>query len=246
MEEKMNITKEQWIAVAKVVLAAVLAIAAIFGYDLGVIQPRERGLGALSSQGLGVERITHPVWIQNNTLKVDQAITASGGVVGNLTGNVTGNIASTGANTFGSVSATYLTGTTSIAGNLAGNVTSTGVNTFGSASATYLTGTTSIAGNLAGNVTSTGSNTFGTASSTYLTSTNAISMQGETFTGPIKYGTAANYTSSAAITHGFATTPTMCIIFPSRDVTETLTLATTTFASDRASQATPVYWMCGK
>jgi hypothetical protein len=138
------------------------------------------------------------------------------------------------------------TGVITATGGIVGNVTSTGVNTFGSVSATYITGTTSISGNLAGNVTSTGSNTFGTASSTYLTSTNAISMQGATFTGPVKYGTAASYESAAAITHGFATTPTMCIIFPSRDVTETLTLAATTFSSDRASQATPVYWVCGK
>ncbi len=67
-----------------------------------------------------------------------------------------------------------------------------------------------------------------------------------TFTGPIKYGTAATYTSGAAITHGFAAAPTMCIIFPSRDVTETLTIGTTTFSSNRATMTDPIYWMCGK
>jgi hypothetical protein len=94
--------------------------------------------------------------------------------------------------------------------------------------------------------THTGANTFGTMSSTYLTSTNVISMTGATFTGPLKYGTVATYTTGSAITHGFVSTPTMCLMFPSRDVTETLTLATTTFASDRASQASPIYWACGK
>jgi len=73
-----------------------------------------------------------------------------------------------------------------------------------------------------------------------------LAIAAVTFTGPMKYGVSATYVSSAAITHGFAVTPTACFMFPSRDVTETLTIGTTTFSSDRASQATPVYWMCGK
>jgi len=73
-----------------------------------------------------------------------------------------------------------------------------------------------------------------------------LAIGAASFTGPIKYGVSATYVSGAAITHGFTAAPTACFLFPSRDVTETLTIGTTTFASDRASQATPVYWMCGK
>jgi hypothetical protein len=77
-------------------------------------------------------------------------------------------------------------------------------------------------------------------------STPKLAIAAVTFTGPIKYGVSATYVSGAAITHGFAAAPTACFLFPSRDVAETLTIGTTTFSSDRANQATPVYWMCGK
>src|SRR4030067_2918665 len=40
----------------------------------------------------------------------------------------------------------------------------------------------------------------------------------------IRGGTAATYTSGAAITHGFAAAATWCSIFPQRDVTETITI----------------------
>ena len=42
-------TKEQWTGLAKTVLALVLAVALVFGYDLGVIQPREASV-ALQAQ----------------------------------------------------------------------------------------------------------------------------------------------------------------------------------------------------
>ncbi len=74
----------------------------------------------------------------------------------------------------------------------------------------------------------------------------SLAINGVTFSGPIKFGTAANYTSGAAITHGFATTPTVCLMEPARDVTSTLTIGATTFSSNRATQATPIYWVCGK
>ncbi len=73
-----------------------------------------------------------------------------------------------------------------------------------------------------------------------------LAIGGVGFSGPIKYGTAATYTSGAAITHGFTVTPTMCMLQPTRDVTSTLTIGETTFSSDMASVATPIYWMCGK
>lgn len=102
-----------------------------------------------------------------------------------------------------------------------------------------VTSTGGFVGNVAGNLT-------GNAASSYVTSTNVISMAGATFTGPIKYGTAAAYTSGAPISHGFAATPTMCLLIPARDVTSTLTITSTMFSSNRATVAEVIYWMCGK
>ena len=36
----MNVTKEQWLSVVKIILVAVLAIASLLGYDLGIVEPR--------------------------------------------------------------------------------------------------------------------------------------------------------------------------------------------------------------
>lgn len=73
-----------------------------------------------------------------------------------------------------------------------------------------------------------------------------LKKSGVSFTGATKYGTAATYTSGSSVTHGFATTPTMCMMLPARDVTSTLTITATGFSSDRATQATPIYWICGQ
>ena len=79
-----------------------------------------------------------------------------------------------------------------------------------------------------------------------ITTSGSLSLAGATFSGPIKYGTLAVYTSGLSISHGFVTTPTMCILEPIRDVTSTLTITATGFSSNMASVATPIYWMCGK
>lgn len=75
-------------------------------------------------------------------------------------------------------------------------------------------------------------------------STGAVSISGASFTGPIKYGTSATYTSGTNISHGFTTTPTMCIFSP-LPVTATLTITSTGFSANWTN-ANPVYWMCGK
>lgn len=77
-------------------------------------------------------------------------------------------------------------------------------------------------------------------------SATALGINSVTFTGAIKYGVSSTYTSGAAITTGFTVTPTACILFPQRDVTETITLGATTISSNRASQSEPLYWMCGQ
>lgn len=88
-------------------------------------------------------------------------------------------------------------------------------------------------------------NVVGNVSGTYITSTNVISMSGATFSGPVRYGKAPNYTSGSSIAHGFATTPTVCILWPA-EVTATLTITNAGFSSDTATHANPIYWMCGK
>ncbi len=134
------------------------------------------------------------------------------------------------AGTFTGLSGTYLTPT---------NATIT-AGTFTGLSGTYLTSTNA---SLTNETVTAG--TFTGLSSTYLTSTNVISMSGATFTGPVKYGTAATYTKDAAITHGFATTPTICMLWPA-EITATLTITTTAFSSNTANHANPIYWMCGQ
>ena len=103
------------------------------------------------------------------------------------------------------------------------------------------------------NVTNLGTQTYFTATNSTITSSavttdtilSSLSLAGETFTGATKYGTAATYTSGDSITHGFATTPTICMLWPI-EVTATLTITTTGFSSDTATHSNPVYWLCGK
>lgn len=73
-----------------------------------------------------------------------------------------------------------------------------------------------------------------------------LSVGGYTQNGAVRGGTSATYTSGTAITHGFGTTPTLCIVQPARDVTSTVTITTTSFSSNMATVATPIYWMCFK
>jgi hypothetical protein len=75
--------------------------------------------------------------------------------------------------------------------------------------------------------------------------TGTLSQSGVSFSGPVKYGTASTYAAGTSLVHGFATTPTVCMLWPA-EVTATLTITTTGFSSDRSSGSNPVYWLCGK
>ncbi len=86
----------------------------------------------------------------------------------------------------------------------------------------------------------------GDLSAANVDATTAIKINSVSFSGVAKWGAAATYTSGSSITHGFATTPTVCLMLPARDVTSTLTITATGFSSNRATQATPVYWFCGQ
>ncbi|GEM_PF-5305485 len=143
------------------------------------------------------------------------------------------------------------TGGLSVTGNLTGtlgttnqsNVTNLGTQTYFTATnATITTGavTTETVTSLTA---TTGAITNGTVTTATVTS---LSLDSGTFSGAFRSGTSATYTSGAAITHGYSVTPTACLVFPQRDVTETVTLGATTFSSDRATQASPIYWICGK
>lgn len=106
-------------------------------------------------------------------------------------------------------------------------------------STTYLTPTNATVTSL----TSTDS-TLTRLSTTYLTATN-FTLGGYGQTGAVKYGTAATYDNGAAITHGFGTTPTICMLWPA-EITATVTMTTTSFSSNTATHANPIYWLCGK
>lgn len=140
---QINVTRDQWLAVAKIVLAALLAIAAVFGYDLGVIQPREQSLqissalsGIATRAAGGVTRFTSNLWLQNSGMTIDKTLdvtgvsTLSGGVVGDVTGNLTGNVT---GNISGSATSPVVTATTRITTPL---ITVNGAATVGSLSTT--------------------------------------------------------------------------------------------------------------
>lgn len=63
----MNITKDQWTSIARIILVALLAIAAVLGYDLGVVQPRELAMQR-PSQPL-TRGITHYTELEAQTIK---------------------------------------------------------------------------------------------------------------------------------------------------------------------------------
>jgi len=93
----MSISKDQWAAIGRIVLVALVALAAVFGYDLGVVQPRE-ALQRAAYGSQATSRFTSDVWLQNSALKVDKTLavtgvsTLSGGVTGAVTGDVVGNV----------------------------------------------------------------------------------------------------------------------------------------------------------
>jgi len=103
---------------------------------------------------------------------------------------------------------------------------------------------TGSAGSLA--LTNGTSNSITATGSTGALAATSLSLGGATFSGAIKYGTAASYTQGASITHGFATTPTMCMIWPNQNITSTLTMVASTFSSNMQTTGSPIYWLCGK
>ncbi len=230
----MNITKEQWISIAKIVLAAILAIAAIFGYDLGVIQPREQALGnavvvavkpPVPLATLGPDSVQRYSTIQTNQLRV------------NNTEEHLGTETHSGASSFtGGVTANTLTTTLLV---------SQSVEFSGNATGAYFTGTVSMRAQDATVVNG--------LAAKYITSTNVISMSGATFTGPIKYGSASNVISGTTIAHGMGTTPTWCALTPSGHVTATYNVGALGAVSvtvyslvEQNPPAVTMLWTCGK
>jgi len=240
--------KQKIVAVVLVLLAP---FAALLAFNALVFQPQIAELGA-EARGLGLVKFDNPV-LMNQTLKVNGATTLSGGstgdVIGNVTGDLTGIVTATSATVGGGFGSTGCT--ISAAGvfqcngaaTIGGAATITGTTTLIDATAVGGGfGDTGCTLSAAGVLQCDGAATIGGAA----TVTGTLTVGGESFSGAVKYGTAATYANQAAITHGFATTPTVCILQPVRDVTSTLTIGATTFSSDMASIATPIYWMCGK
>lgn len=215
------------------VAAAIALILAVLQAVIGTLPGQVESLGATNFTNIGIAdgAVTEPsLQFYNDTdtgmYRVganDIGVAVGGSKVGDFTSSGWTGGVSIGSNDLSGRNITA-TGTASVAGAAALNG---GITADTSAfSVADTTGNTVISGTL--NVTST------------------LSLAGVSFTGPIKYGTASSYTSGAAITHSFATTPTACLLFPVRDVTSTLTLGATTFSSDMATAAEPIYWFCGK
>jgi hypothetical protein len=109
-------------------------------------------------------------------------------------------------------------------------------------------GNTLIAGTLAANGgISVDSTAFTVADTTgNVNTTGSLAIGSVTFTGPVKYGYVAAQANGVAIVHGFATTPTVCIVGATGMYTATTGPITTTAFLAYVSATSPVYWMCGK
>lgn len=133
------------------------------------------------------------------------------------------------------------------AATIGGALVVTGTSTFGNVMTVNANGdfdSLSVAGNTdLTTINNTGANPVTVNDNLVVTGT--LSVNGETFTGPVKYGTAASYTSGARVAHGFSVTPTMCMIWPA-PITATVTITSTGFTSDIATTANPVMWLCGQ
>jgi len=88
--------------------------------------------------------------------------------------------------------------------------------------------------------------TAGDVAARNITATGTIAADSVTFTGPIKYGYVASQVDGADITHGFSTTPTVCIVSATSGYTASVGVITTTLFTANVGATTPVYWMCGK
>ncbi len=188
-------------------------------------------------------------------------LTAAGGFTGTVNTAAQGSITSLGTqasalnmgnaviNNIGSASTDFdLSGGLTVAGGITGTV-----NTAAQASITQVGNliTTTVGSGGVGSLTAyapvvmtdtlnvTGLTTLGTATAT------TLQVGGVSFSGAMKYGTAATYVAGTSITHGFATTPTVCLVTP-MPITGTLSITTTGFSSDTGMTAVPIYWMCGQ
>ncbi len=143
-----------------------------------------------------------------------------------------------------------------LAGSLVGNPVFSGdiqarnISATGSISGTSFNALTGVSASLSGNVAAGSFSSVGDAAHRNITATGTISLAGGAFSGPIRYGFVASEANGAAITHGFASTPTVCVATPQYAATgvNTTTIGTigaTTFTVTMASTG-PLFWMCGK
>ena len=131
-----------------------------------------------------------------------------------------------------------------------GNITAFGIFTpTGAIAATSVSASGAInAATLGANTTITGTTvTAATINATTVVSATAMQIGVNTFTGAIHYGITGAYTSGAAITHGFTTAPTMCVVTPNAVISATIgTLGATTFTVTTSANGALLNWMCGK
>lgn len=250
----MTLTDEQKKQLVSIVVGMLvillIQVAAVFGID--VVIPRiQQALNPAPVGEVGAAAFVQPgqtfksVQVQNGLTVVNGPVTLPSTALADasLSSNVP---LKDSANTF-SAQQTFTNGVNVSGGTVTGTLATaaqpniTSVGTLPTATITDLT-STNVTGTLA---TANQPNITNLGTQTYLTVTNAISMLGQTFSGPVKYGVANNYQSGAAITHGFTMTPTWCLM-SAMELTATVTLAETTFSSNTVTRSQPAYWMCGR
>lgn len=233
------------------------------GNHTGQTASVEGATGVVAAIGVSATTITVTNLISSVVAFVGSTATITDITATNITGTLATaaqpNVTSVGDLTSLSVGGGYGVGATGCSVSAAGALQCDGLATFGGA--LVVTGTStfgnvmtvnangdfdtlSVAGAIDGtSIKNTGVNPITVNDDLVVTGT--LSVNGATFTGPTKYGTAASYTNGAAIVHGFSVTPTMCMIWPA-PITATVTITTTGFSSDIATTANPVMWLCGQ
>jgi len=83
---KFQLTKEQISQIISIVISAIIALLAVFGYDVGIMQPR---LAALSAPAAGSQTLTKFDALQVSKLTVGSAATFRGGSTTAIAGDVT-------------------------------------------------------------------------------------------------------------------------------------------------------------
>ncbi len=236
--------QKQWVVWG--VLVVFIAVMGFLGIKFPISVPPAPETA--QQQALSPDAFTRFGSVEVNQLRVKNNEEHTGIETHSGTETHTGAATYSGATTINDLTATTITATTLISQAVGFNAT--GHTSIVSTTVTgplTVTGATILNGGISADTSAfTVADTTGnTVVSGTLNVSSTMSLAGVSFTGPMKYGTAVTYATGASIAHGFATTPTVCLLWPT-EVTATVTITTTGFSCDTADHATPVMWLCGQ